>query len=198
MKMWFRLLTCLIILAGVIALMASCIYHDPLTDPVVKADLIVLGTVTGIESRIEIYMPPSDNVTKISLAYEYFRLSVEKVIKGDPAIKEVSIKGSASPLDDRGIRMPTELVFEAGDRPLVILTHKEGTTYSLVQPGGIAWIERKGMVGVGVDTELQYRLGRIIKIMLIKHVPITLPRSEWPPLPTSSPNVPPLPKGLPQ
>ncbi len=195
--MRFRTAFCLAVLVIILIPQLMSCQQDPLTDPVVKADLIVLGTVTGIESRIEIYMPPSDNITKVPVPYTYYALSVEKVIKGDPAIKDITIKTSGGPVGG-GVILPGDaVVFEVGDRPLVILIHKEGTIYSIVQPGGIAWIERKGMVGVGVDTELQNRLGRIIKIMLLKHIPITLPRSEWPPLPSSSPNVPPLPGGKP-
>jgi hypothetical protein len=174
------------------------IQKDPLKDPIAEADLIALGTITDKKYEIASVILNTDNITSGKFAYTIFTLSVEKVIKGNPDIKEVSIKNSGSPLDDRGIAMPSEAVFDVGDHVLAVLTHEEGTTYSFVQPGGIVWLNRGAVVLPGDATDLQYSLGRIVKIMLLKHIPITLPRSEWPPLPTSSPNVPPFPKGLPE
>ncbi len=105
MKMWFRLLTCLIILAGAAASMPVAVQakdpphfnteeinRDPLAEPTVKADLIVLGTITDqMYEVITVGGSPqktnltSDNISTDNInlgksAYTIFTLSVEKVI----------------------------------------------------------------------------------------------------------------------
>jgi hypothetical protein len=177
MKKWFRLLTCLIILAGAIALMASCIYHDPLTDPVIKADFIVLGNIT--DNRTEVVTVVSGNTTG-KFAYTFFTLSVEKVIKGDPSIKEVIIRVKGGPIGEV-YQVPTEGYFSISDRLLALLHFEEGNVYTLPN-SGLLWFESPA-IGAKSTVGLPESMGRIIQIMLANNIPIALPHSEWPPLP---------------
>ena len=114
----------------------SGITPDPMTDMVIKADLIVLGTIT--EKRYDVVTIVSENSTG-KFAYTLFTLSVEKVIKGNPDTKEVSIKVEGGPIGEV-YQLPTGAYFSISDRVLVLLHLEEGNVYTKPY-GGIVWSE---------------------------------------------------------
>jgi hypothetical protein len=163
----------------------SCAPRDPLTDTVIKADLIVLGTIT--DNRTEVVTIVSGNTTG-KFAYTFFTLSVEKVIKGNPDTKEVLIKVEGGPIGDV-YQGPTGAYFSISDRILAALHLEEDNIYT-VPHAGIVWYESPA-IGAKSIVGLPESIGRIIQIMVANNIPVALPHSEWPPLPVPVPESPP-------
>jgi hypothetical protein len=164
----------------------SCAPCDPLTHTVIKADLIVLGTIT--DNRTEVVTVMSGNTTG-KFAYTFFTLSVEKVIKGNPDTKEVLIKVEGGPIGGGVYQGPTGAYFLLQDRILASLHLEEDNVY-IIPSSGVVWSERP-TIGAKSIVGLQESIGRIIQIMLANNIPIALPHSEWPPLPAPVPVSPP-------
>jgi len=139
---------------------------DPLTDTVLKADLIVLGTIT--DKRYEVVTVKSGNVTG-KFAYTIFTLSVEKVIKGAPDTKEVLIKVEGGPIGDI-YQAPTGWYFSISDRVLLSLNKGDDNIYSLPYLG-VLWIKGSKVIS---NPELQDMMGRVCKILRENNIPISL------------------------
>jgi len=107
-KMFFVLM----LLLCIVPPLTGCAPTDPLTDEVIKADLIALGTIT--DNRSEVVNVVSGNRTG-KFAYTLFTLSVEKVIKGDPLTKEVIIRVSGGYMGDGTYQGPTGAYFSISD-----------------------------------------------------------------------------------
>jgi hypothetical protein len=168
---------------------------DPLTDMVIKADLIVLGTITDKKYEIVTVSPTdnasqeakagepksgstsTENITLGKFTYTIFTLSVEKVIKGDPTTKQVFIKTIG------GEEVGSYFLFK--DRILALLNRLDDNIYT-VPRYGIMWFESPTARAESV-VKLQDAIGRILKIMTVNNIPIALPPSEWPPLPATGP-----------
>jgi len=151
---------------------------DPLTDTVIKADLIVLGTIT--DKKYDVVTIESGNVTG-KFTYTIFTLSVEKVIKGDPNTTQVFIKTIGG--EEVGSH------FLIRDRILTLLNHENDNVYTVLGDG-IQWFESPSARANSV-VKLQDAVGRILQIMKANNIPIALPPSEWPPLPATEPASPP-------
>jgi hypothetical protein len=156
----------------------GCALRDPLTETVIKADLIVLGTIT--DNRTEVVTIVSGNTTG-KFAYTFFTLSVEKVIKGNPDTKEVLIKVEGGPIGGGVYQGPTGAYFSISDRVLAMLHLEEGNIYTIPY-SGVVWSESP-TIGAKSIVGLPESIGRIIQIMGENNIPIALPHSEWPPLP---------------
>jgi hypothetical protein len=146
---------------------------DPLTESVIKADLIVLGTIT--DKKYETVTIGSGNTTG-KYTYTIFTLVVEKVIKGDPTTTQVSIKTLGFETD------PSYFLLK--DKILVLLNRQNDNYYTLSK-WGLQWFESPS-TGAKPIVNLQEAIGHIIQIMKVNNVPITLPTSEWPTLPTDT------------
>jgi hypothetical protein len=152
---------------------------DPLTDTVIGADLIALGTIT--DNRTDVVTLVSENGTG-KLAYTLFTLSVEKVIKGDPSIKEAIIRVPGGYIGDGVYQLPTEDYFRISDHVLVSLIHEDADVYTLFAAprrgkwipihgdSGILWIQGSAMSRV----PLEEIMGRICKILRINGIPNSL------------------------
>jgi hypothetical protein len=176
----------LMLFFSIISSFIGCAPRDPLTETVIKADLIVLGTVT--DNSTEVVTIVSENSTG-KRAYTFFTLSVEKVIKGNPDTKKVLIKVKGGPLGGEEYQEPTGAYFYIADRILVLLNLEEGNVYTLPY-ASIVWSESPAIGAKSIES-LSYSIGRIIQIMRENNIPIALPASEWPPLPAPVPVSPP-------
>lgn len=148
---------------------------DPVTEAVIKSDLIVLGNITDIKYDT-VTIEPNGKVN-----YTTHTLSVENVIKGDPAITQLFI---------RTLGGEESASFFINDRMLVILNRGSDNFYTIYGINvtfhtkyGILWIESPSSRARST-VKLQDAIGQIIKIMLAQNIPVALPISEWPPLPT--------------
>ena len=151
---------------------------EPFWDAVVNADLIVSGNVT--DKRYDIITHQTGNFTG-KHAYKIFTLSVEKVIKGDPTTKEVLIRVPGGPIGQL-YQGPPEWYFSISDQLLVSLHREEGNVDTVSSPE-LVWILGPTRI---TQPDLPVVIGRVIKIMKANNIPIALPESEWPPLPTGS------------
>lgn len=144
---------------------------DPLTNTVLQAELIVLGNIT--DKRYEVItVSQGDNRTG-EFTYTIFTLSVGKMIKGDPELKQVFIKVAGGLAQN-----PTgPWYFSVADRVLVSLHQEDGNIYTLLSPG-VLWIRGTTIVS---SATLQEVLGRVVQIMMANNVPIA------PELPKTSP-----------
>jgi hypothetical protein len=176
----------LMVFFSIIPSLIGCAPRDPLTDTVIKTDLIVLGTIT--DNSTEVVTVISDNSTG-KFAYTFFTLSVEKVIKGNPDTKEVLIKVEGGPIGGGVYQGPTGAYFLLQDRILASLHLEEDNVY-IIPSSGVVWSERP-TIGAKSIVGLQESIGRIIQIMLANNITIALPHSEWPPLPAPVPVSPP-------
>ena len=167
----------LMLFFSIISAFIGCAPRDPLTDTVVKADLIVLGTIT--DNRTEVVTVVSGNTTG-KFAYTFFTLSMDKVIKGDPDTREVLIKTEGGPMDDV-YQGPTGPYFLISDRILSALHLEEDNVYT-IPSSGVFWVEQPS-IGAKSIVGLQESIGRIIQIMTANNIPVALPHSEWPPMP---------------
>jgi len=168
----------LMLFFSIISSFIGCAPPDPLTETVIKADLIVLGTIT--DNRTDVVTIVSDNSTG-KRAYTLFTLSVEKVIKGNPDTKEVLIKVKGGPISSDVYQVPIEGYFSISDRLLAAL-HLEANNVYTIPSSGLVWCERP-TIGARPLESLSDSIGRVIQTMIENNVPIALPRSEWPPLP---------------
>jgi DNA-binding beta-propeller fold protein YncE len=140
---------------------------DLLTEVVVGADCIVLGTITDKQYE-----------TTSNMVYTIFTLSVEKMIKGDPDSKEVFIKLEGGKTDEYSVIIPGALYFSVQDIMLVCLKKTKENVYT-VMPNGMLWGK-----GTGISsTDLAEVIGRVILIMKDKNIPIALSPEAIPPLP---------------
>ena len=90
------------------------INRDPLKSPVAKADLIALDTITDKKYEVVNAGLCADNVTPGKFAYTIFTLSVEKVVKGNLATKEMLIKVAGGPIGEV-YQAPTGAYFSISD-----------------------------------------------------------------------------------
>jgi hypothetical protein len=120
----------LMLLLSIIPSFIGCAPTDPLTDTVIKADLIVLGTIT--DNRSEVVMVKTSENTTGKFAYTLFTLSIEKVLKGDPSIKKVIIQVEGGYLGDGLYQLlsPGVRSFRTADHILVGLIHLDGDRYT--------------------------------------------------------------------
>jgi hypothetical protein len=172
-----RFLVVLVCLSLVIPAL-NCTPPDPLTDTVIKADLIVLGTIT--DNRTDVVTVVSGNTTG-KYAYTLFTFSVEKVIKGDPSIKEAIIRVPGGYIGEI-YQVPIFGYFQISDHVLLSLIREDADVYTLFAAprrgreipihgdSGILWIRGSAMSGV----PLEEIMGRICKILRINKIPISL------------------------
>lgn len=169
----------------------NCAPPDPLTETVIKTNLIVLGTIT--DNRTEVVTVVSGNTTG-KLAYTLFTLSIEKVIKGDPSIKQAIIRLPGGYIGDGIYQLPTEDYFRISDHVLVSLIREDADVYMLFaaprQGGeipihgdsGILWIRGSAIS----RAPLELIMGRICKILRINGIPNSLnepcPEPEYEPV----------------
>ena len=142
-----------------------------------QSDLIVLGTIT--DRKNDLVTVESGNSSGFR-PYTIFTLSVEKVIKGETNTDEVFIRVPGGYIGEI-FQVPTEGYFSESDRMLVLLFHNDNGFYTIPHRG-ISWFESPSK-GVKLDISLDDSLGNIIALMKKNNIPISLPPSEWPPLP---------------
>ena len=154
-----------------------------LTDIVEKAALIVLGTIT--DKRYEVRAEIQYDKSTRDYIYTIFTLTVEKVIKGDPNIKEVFVETAG------GLwQTPSGWYFSIGNRGLISL-YRKNNYYKVLY---LLWGESTMSVKVPWSlptSNLQEIIGLIIRIAKDNNIPVALPESEWPPIPAYTT----LPKG---
>jgi hypothetical protein len=152
---------------------------DPLTDIVIKADIIALGTIT--DNRTEIVTTVSENYTS-KFAYTLYTFSIDKVIKGDPSIKEAIIREEGGYIGD-GIYQGSQgsWNFWISDYAILGLMRGSDDEYILfaapyegkfLEEGvnSVLWIQ-----GSATSREpLESIMGRICKILRINGVPNSL------------------------
>jgi hypothetical protein len=151
-------------------------YIDPLTERVVKADLIVLGSITD------------KRYGKSEGIFTDFTLTIEKVIKGDDSLKEVLVRCDGGIYDNRTLH-PIDLGpnFSISDKIIVCLKKIDvDNTYIPfhIKPypieDGVSWIESKTL---HTEATIEEVIARLVLIMKANNIPIALPESEIPPLP---------------
>lgn len=175
----YKVFLVLMLFFPIIASLIGCAPPDPLTETVIKADLIVLGTIT--DNRTEVVTIVSENSTG-KFAYTLYTLSVEKVIKGDPSIKEAIIREEGGYIGDGIYQFSTAgWNFRISDHVLLGLIHENADDYILFAApyGGkipidsvnsILWIQGSAMS----TAPLEEIMGRICKILRINRIPISL------------------------
>jgi hypothetical protein len=142
-----------------------------------QSDLIVLGTIT--DKKYDLVTIESGNSSGFR-PYTIFTLSVEKVIKGETDTDEVFIRVPGGPIGEV-FQQPTEGYFPESTRMLVLLFHNDNGFYTIPHHG-ITWFESIDPKAKSVIS-LDDSLGNIIALMKNNNIPISLPPSEWPPLP---------------
>jgi hypothetical protein len=150
---------------------------DPWTDIVIKVELIVTGNITN--QKYEVITVESGNNTG-KRAYTIYTLSVEKVIKGYSDTKEVSLCLAGGLIDDKVFQSYPVPNFYLADKILVCLSKKSNNMYDVL---AVLWLETS-VIPITPVINLRDTIGRILKIMLDNHLPITLPENERPPIPS--------------
>jgi hypothetical protein len=181
-----KLLLALMLLLSIIPLSIGCAPTDPLTDTVIRADLIALGTIT--DNRTEVVMVKTSENTTGKFAYTLFTLSVEKVLKGDPAIKKVIIQVEGGYLGDGLYQLlsPGVRSFRTADHMLVGLNHLIDDRYSTfgvryrkdwfgpLSIGGVdsvLWIQGSSLIS---SDPLELIMGRVCRAMRTNGIPNSL------------------------
>jgi hypothetical protein len=156
---------------------------DPLEDDVIKADCIVSGKI--VDKSYEGINAPT-----------IFTLSVEKMIKGDPSIKEIKIEADAGHVGSP--------YFQISELVLVCLKKGNEEIYTVLEsspflPDGRVSIEGSYAVlwSFPYENPLAFEkrdqmIGRILRIMRLNNIPIALPEKGRPPEP-ADPETPPIP-----
>jgi hypothetical protein len=151
--------------------------QDPLTDIVIKADLIVYGTIT--DKKYEVETLSVGNITA-KHAYTIYTFTVEKIIKGPADTKEAIIRVPGGIIDDKTSEVYLGPNFFITDKALLCLTYKKNSMYI---GENVLWAESSASVGKPM-TSLDQEIGRVLKIMIDNNIPIMLPQNERPPIPT--------------
>ena len=166
-------------------------------DAVLNADLIVSGNITGQRYEVVTIAPPkpaegiadnttgrlgvyTDNTTPGKYVYTIFTLTVEKVIKGDPAVKEVLIRVPGGYIGEI-YQVPIGGYFLISDNVLLSLHREADNVFTLPSPG-LVWQTGRTIIS---KPDLSQVIGHVIQVMMANNIPIALPPSEWPPLPVS-------------
>lgn len=110
---------------------------DQLAD---RADTILIGTVTGKESRRD---AQGGNI------YTLVTLKTEQQIKGQPAPETVSIRVQGGELDGISQKVEDSPLFQQGEKVIVFLTAGDGGTMTVV--GGL---QGKGVIENGTVTSV--------------------------------------------
>lgn len=144
----------------------------PLDELVKKSDYIVIGTFTDKESYWE-------EVGQGRIIFTNFTLAVEKVIKGESKVEEITVVGGGGEVD--GIRSYTTAgaSITLNTRVIVFLTrYKEGDDrfYVMGANQGIQYLDSKWQYWEEGGRE-RY-ISSIVKIMVDNHIPVSLPLSE--------------------
>lgn len=166
--------------------------QEAFKNAVLNADLIVSGNITSQRYEVVTVAPPkpvgdnatgalgaySANVTSGKFVYTIFTLTVEKVIKGGPATKEVLIKAPGGYTGDI-YQGPTGWYFKISDQLLVGL-HRESDNIYTVLHSGVFWLQGSATP----RAPLQAALGNVVKSMLEQNIPVALPPDKRPDIPT--------------
>jgi hypothetical protein len=149
--------------------------EDPLKDNVIKADLILL--VTATDQKYEVVQGGQGEYAG-TFTYTIYTLSIEKIIKGKVATKEIFLKVSGGPYQG-GFNF--EPHFNLSDRALICLKNGIDNIYLPLGSGkpddGVLWIKSLSINSV---EKLDDIIGRVIRIMQAYDIPIALPSSEFP------------------
>ena len=110
---------------------------------------------------------------------------IEKVIKGDPSIKEIYIKAPGGIIENNGITVTQDSPGPSiGTKIMLGLNKKDGYYYPVSSDP--FWLETSSEPKIMSNQPLNYEIGRVLKIMLENDIPISLPHSEWPPIPATT------------
>jgi DNA-binding beta-propeller fold protein YncE len=142
---------------------------DLLTEVVVEADCIALGTITDKQYD-----------TTSNIVYTIFTLSVEKMIRGNPDSKEMFIKLPGGETDEYSMIIPGALYFSVPETVLLCLKKMNADVYS-VMPNGVLW-GKSDVVSMQID--LSTVIGRVVLIMKDNNIPVALSPDAIPQLST--------------
>jgi hypothetical protein len=157
---------------------------DPLEETVLEADCIVKGKI--VDQRDEV-IQVGEGKSAGTQTYRIFKLAVDKMIKGDPDVKELFIKTSPG--------IVGAPIFQISEIILVCLSKEHDDIfvvfgYNSPLPDGRMSIEGDWAVLWDTMDENQRSLvdpdhiiGRIISIMKLNNIPIALSEKERPPEP---------------
>jgi hypothetical protein len=152
--------------------------NDPWTNVVVKADLIVSGNITDL--KYDVIMDEEGMPTNVNTIYT---LSVDKIIKGDPNIKEVFIKAGGGKIGNFTVVAQPGYAFKVSDEVLVCLNSEGKNIYIIpldgFPPGGLLWRKSSGIH----SPDIQQTIGRIVNIMRDNNIPVALPEKDIPAIP---------------
>jgi hypothetical protein len=143
---------------------------------VINADIIAQGIITKSE-----YKELKESVVRDNTI---FTLSISKVIKGNPKTKNILIKVKEGSLPN-GLTGEFQDSSDHGyvlqDEVLDCFQYLDADYYYGI-PGG-EWMKSDQQY-ISKKTTIEEHLGKILKIMYANDLPISLPKSEWPPYPT--------------
>ncbi|MBI2831727.1 MAG: hypothetical protein HYX79_05675 [Chloroflexi bacterium] len=142
--------------------------EDILREMVINSDLIVAGTITDLRYEV---ITVEQGAAAGKQAYTIFTLSVDTVIKGDPATKSVLIRVSGGKIDEKITEGPLDYYFTVSDRVLTCLQRGNDGIYT-IPAYGVLW--RKGSI-INTALDIQYVISRIIQVMRDNNIPVSLP-----------------------
>jgi hypothetical protein len=154
----------------------ATIKQDPWTDIVIKAELIVYGTITDKKYEVETIIVGNDTAKH---AYTIYTLKVEKLIKGPPNTRETIIRVPGGIIDDKTYERYIGPNFIITDKALLCLTYKKDDMY--IGPE-VLWAESTASIGKPIRS-LDQEISMVLKIMIDNNIPIMLPQNERPPIP---------------
>lgn len=159
---------------------------DPLNGLIVVSDCIVSGNVTA-----QIYEVVTHGNS--TWPYTYSTLTIDKVIKGDPTLKEavirtMSYQGQAAP----------GVTYIGKNAKYLICLHQEIDNLYTPESGPLPtsgpFPIDSSTAGILWDKSVYQKedeiIARVIQIMRANQIPVALPVNEWPPLPTGPVKIP--------
>jgi hypothetical protein len=161
-------------------------WYKPFQDLAIQADCIIVANVIAAKAE---RAKPEDIYPH--WVYTTFTLTVEKLIKGDPDIKEVFIREPGGTINDEMgyLKVPwMQVAFTLNEKALACLKKEDNGYYSVLN-WGIPWAQESDgykyemTMGNGERMTLEKLLGIIIQTMLANNIPVALPPSEFPPIP---------------
>ncbi|MBI2831799.1 MAG: hypothetical protein HYX79_06045 [Chloroflexi bacterium] len=128
---------------------------------VIDSDLIAAGTITNLRYEV-VTRGQGDRAGKY--AYTVFTLSVDKVIKGNPATKEVFIRVEGGKIDDKVSQQASGYYFDISDRVLVCLQQGVDGVYTIL-PRGLRWSK------YSYPSEIRDVISQIVQVMRDNNIP---------------------------